>query len=95
MDDPVVVLVGFGPHGQMLASLLETPLSSLPDSRGKAYVAFDLDPARVQVSSIGLDAEPMQSMDKNLGIACTTYRHTGGKLLALKATHALPCPALP
>lgn len=44
------MILGFGANGQMLATLLESPLSSLPDD-GRAYVAFDLDPARVQVGT--------------------------------------------
>src|SRR4051812_22258810 len=47
-EEPVVIC-GFGPHGQMLAALLDRPLASLPDPRARAYIAFDLDPTRVQV----------------------------------------------
>ncbi len=47
VEDPVLI-VGFGPHGQMLAALLDQPLASLPDPSLR-YIAFDLDPSRVQV----------------------------------------------
>lgn len=43
------MLCGFGAESQMLAALLEAPLASLPEPSERAYVAFDLDPARVQV----------------------------------------------
>ena len=41
MVDPIVIC-GFGPQGQMLANLLESPL--VPSS----YIAFDTDVGRVQ-----------------------------------------------
>ncbi|GFH14216.1 RCK N-terminal domain-containing protein [Haematococcus lacustris] len=45
-----VVICGFGPHGQMLAALLDSPMASLKDDAVRNYVAFDLDPIRVQVA---------------------------------------------
>eukprot|EP00199_Chlamydomonas_sp_CCMP681_P001509 CAMPEP_0119110844 /NCGR_PEP_ID=MMETSP1180-20130426/32455_1 /TAXON_ID=3052 ORGANISM="Chlamydomonas cf sp, Strain CCMP681" /NCGR_SAMPLE_ID=MMETSP1180 /ASSEMBLY_ACC=CAM_ASM_000741 /LENGTH=840 /DNA_ID=CAMNT_0007097455 /DNA_START=229 /DNA_END=2751 /DNA_ORIENTATION=+ len=45
-----IVICGFGPHGQMLAALLDQPLSSLPDPYSRSYIAFDLNPARVQAA---------------------------------------------
>lgn len=42
VDDPVVIL-GFGPQGQMVANMLSSPLGA----GGQAYVGFDLEPQRV------------------------------------------------
>jgi len=45
VDDPVVIL-GFGPQGQMVANMLSSPLAS----SGQAYIGFDLEPSRVDAS---------------------------------------------
>jgi hypothetical protein len=47
-EEPVVI-IGFGPHGQALATLLAQPLASLPAAQDRSYLGFDLDPLRVQV----------------------------------------------
>ena len=46
-DDPVVIL-GFGPQGQMLANMLSSPLANGGAPLG--YVAFDLSPVRVRAA---------------------------------------------
>jgi CPA2 family monovalent cation:H+ antiporter-2 len=43
-----VVICGFGAQGQVLANMLESPLTS--SSSKAAYVAFDSDVARVRAS---------------------------------------------
>mmetsp|Transcript_27448 Transcript_27448/g.69813 ORF Transcript_27448/g.69813 Transcript_27448/m.69813 type:complete len:942 (-) Transcript_27448:1022-3847(-) len=45
-----VVICGFGPQGQMLAALLDAPMASVPETTSRKYIAFDLDPARVQAA---------------------------------------------
>jgi hypothetical protein len=47
-----VVIIGFGPMGQVLANFLSIPLAAGlgGDSAGWPYVAFDLDPGRVKVT---------------------------------------------
>jgi hypothetical protein len=59
-EEPVVI-VGFGPHGQALATLLCQPLASLPSEKDRAYIAFDLDPTRVQVGEAGVSLARMRS----------------------------------
>jgi voltage-gated potassium channel Kch len=49
VDDPVVIL-GFGPQGQMLANMIQSPLAAPSGANKLAYIAFDLNPARVQAS---------------------------------------------
>ncbi|KAF5828963.1 Sodium/hydrogen exchanger family-domain-containing protein [Dunaliella salina] len=49
IEQPVAIC-GFGSHGQMLAALLDSPLESLPDTAVRQYIAFDLDPVRVQAA---------------------------------------------
>lgn len=44
-DDPVVIL-GFGPQGQMVANMVSSPFAS----SGQAYIGFDLEPSRVDAS---------------------------------------------
>jgi hypothetical protein len=46
VDDPVVIL-GFGPQGQMVANMLSSPLAA---AGHQAYIAFDLEPSRVDAS---------------------------------------------
>ncbi|KAI8466111.1 MAG: Sodium/hydrogen exchanger family-domain-containing protein [Monoraphidium minutum] len=48
-DDPVVIL-GFGPQGQMLANMIASPLAAPSGAAKLGYVAFDLNPARVAAS---------------------------------------------
>eukprot|EP00775_Hariotina_reticulata_P005483 gene5483-5718_t len=48
VDDPVVIL-GFGPQGQMVANMLSSPLAQ-PSNRPRRYIGFDLDYARVYAS---------------------------------------------
>lgn len=53
IEEPQVVIIGFGPQGQMLANMLESPLvqkdfDGVPNKI--TYVAFDMDPARVRSS---------------------------------------------
>lgn len=43
-----MAICGFGSHGQMLAAILDSQLESLPEAE-RQYIAFDLDPVRVQV----------------------------------------------
>jgi voltage-gated potassium channel Kch len=42
-----VVIVGFGPQGQMLANMVASPLARSGNIRPLSYLAFDLDPARL------------------------------------------------
>jgi hypothetical protein len=48
VEDPVVIL-GFGPQGQMLANMLASPLAQ-NNNKARAYIGFDLDHARVTAS---------------------------------------------
>jgi hypothetical protein len=48
VEDPVVIL-GFGPQGQMLANMLASPLAQ-SGNKARAYIGFDLDHARVTAS---------------------------------------------
>ncbi|KAI8467065.1 MAG: Sodium/hydrogen exchanger family-domain-containing protein [Monoraphidium minutum] len=48
-DDPVVIL-GFGPQGQMLANMIASPLAAPSSANKVSYIAFDLDPSRVKAS---------------------------------------------
>uniref|UniRef100_A0A383V6H6 RCK N-terminal domain-containing protein n=1 Tax=Tetradesmus obliquus TaxID=3088 RepID=A0A383V6H6_TETOB len=48
VEDPVVIL-GFGPQGQMLANMLASPLAQ-SNNKPRAYIGFDLDHARVTAS---------------------------------------------
>lgn len=43
--DPLVIL-GFGPQGQMVANMLSSPLAG----PSRPYIAFDLEPSRVDAS---------------------------------------------
>lgn len=45
IEDPVVIL-GFGPQGQMVANMLSSPLAQA-GSKPQAYIGFDLDHTRV------------------------------------------------
>lgn len=45
MADPIVIL-GFGPQGQMVANMLSSPLAG----SSRPYIAFDLEPSRVDAS---------------------------------------------
>ncbi|GBF88863.1 K+ efflux antiporter [Raphidocelis subcapitata] len=47
-DGEPVVILGFGPQGQMVANMLGSPLAG--PSKRLSYVAFDLDPARVRAA---------------------------------------------
>lgn len=47
VDAPVVIL-GFGPQGQMVANMLSSPLAAAAGQQ--AYIGFDLEPARVEAS---------------------------------------------
>ncbi|WIA33402.1 hypothetical protein OEZ86_006536 [Tetradesmus obliquus] len=48
VENPVVIL-GFGPQGQMLANMLASPLAQ-NNNKARAYIGFDLDHARVTAS---------------------------------------------
>eukprot|EP00878_Enallax_costatus_P039262 GHUV01044841.1.p1 GENE.GHUV01044841.1~~GHUV01044841.1.p1 ORF type:complete len:117 (+),score=21.66 GHUV01044841.1:547-897(+) len=48
VEDPVVIL-GFGPQGQMVANMLSSPLAQA-GSKPHAYIGFDLDHSRVTAS---------------------------------------------
>jgi hypothetical protein len=73
IDEPIVIC-GFGAHGQMLAALLDAPLESLPDVAAHQYIAFDLDPGRVQVCG-------------RMGLASHTYTHTHTNCFDLTKAH--------
>ena len=40
------MILGFGPQGQMVANMLSSPLASA----SRPYIAFDLEPSRVNAS---------------------------------------------
>lgn len=42
-----MVILGFGPQGQMVANMLSSPLAA---AGHQAYIAFDLEPSRVDAS---------------------------------------------
>lgn len=44
-----MVILGFGPQGQMVANMLSSPLAQ-PGNRPRRYIGFDLDYARVNAS---------------------------------------------
>jgi hypothetical protein len=48
VEDPVVIL-GFGPQGQMLANMLSSPLAQ-SGNKTRTYIGFDLDHTRVTAS---------------------------------------------
>jgi hypothetical protein len=45
-----VVICGFGELGQTVANMLESPLAATLDQAPVGYIAFDLQPARIDVS---------------------------------------------
>lgn len=48
VEEPVVIL-GFGPQGQMIANMLSSPLAQ-SSSKPHSYIGFDLDISRVTAS---------------------------------------------
>jgi hypothetical protein len=77
VEDPVVIL-GFGPQGQMLANMLASPLAQ-SGNKARAYIGFDLDHARVTASrragfnvAYGNGARP--GVLKAAGVVCEALR---------------------
>jgi hypothetical protein len=87
VEDPVVIL-GFGPQGQMLANMLASPLAQ-SGNKTRTYIGFDLDHTRVTASrragfnvAYGNGARP--GVLKAAGAQCTCW-------LALQARCCFTC----
>jgi voltage-gated potassium channel Kch len=94
VEDPVVIL-GFGPQGQMLANMLASPLAQ-SGNKARAYIGFDLDHARVTASrragfnvAYGNGARP--GVLKAAGVLCALRQATVVLVVSVQACFCSVC----